>query len=267
MVAEGAQSTTRTLVFGEVLTRRLGFYIAFGSIDRHADDGRWWTWLNAVGGRSITVRPDNVGTTRVALSFLSGPKNYEGMAPAQQREALRAEYAGVKWKAPRILDALAKTDELYVDDLTQVRATHWVQGRVVLLGDAAWCATPISGMGTTLALTGAYVLAGELASASTIDEGLRAYQERMRPIVGRAQKLPPGAPRIAHPRSRAGLSALRTAVRVAGSRPVRAAARRLPLAPPSRSPCPGINFERAGAPASDAGLGRGQAGGTGALPG
>jgi 2-polyprenyl-6-methoxyphenol hydroxylase-like FAD-dependent oxidoreductase len=238
VVAEGAQSTTRTVAFGAVPTRRLGLYTAFGAIERHADDDRWWTWFNAVGGRSITVRPDNVGTTRVALSFLSGPKGYESMTPARQRGALRAEYAGVAWKAPRILDALAATEELYVDDLTQVRAPDWIRGRVVLLGDAAWCATPISGMGTTLALTGAYVLAGELSSAHRIGEGLRAYQARMRPMVARAQKLPPGAPRIAHPRSRAGLAALRAAMRVAGSRPAREAARRWPSAPSASSTLP-----------------------------
>lgn len=238
VVAEGAQSTTRTVVFGDVPTRRLGLCTAYGSIDRHADDDRWWTWFNEVGGRAITVRPDNVGTTRVALSFLSRVKNYEGLGPAEQRNALRAEYAGVAWKAPRILDALATTEELYVDDLTQVRAPDWVRGRVVLLGDAAWCATPISGTGTTLALTGAYVLAGELTSAHSIGEGLRAYQARMRPMVARAQKLPPGAPRIAHPRSRAGLAALRAAVRVAGSRPAREAARRWPSTPPTSSTLP-----------------------------
>ena len=90
-------------------------------------------------------------------------------------------------------------------------------------------------MGTTLALTGAYVLAGELTSASRIDEGLRAYQTRMRPMVDRAQKLPPGAPRLAHPKSRAGLAVLRAAVRVAGSRPAREAARRLPSTPTKSS--------------------------------
>jgi 2-polyprenyl-6-methoxyphenol hydroxylase-like FAD-dependent oxidoreductase len=238
VVAEGTQSSTRTLVFGEVPTRRRGLYTAFGSIDRHADDDQWWTWFNAVGGRSITVRPDNVGTTRVALSFLSRPKNYEGMALAEQRTALRAEYAGVKWKAPRILDALVTTQELYVDDLIQVRAPDWVHGRVVLLGDAAWCATPISGMGTTLALTGVYILAGELTSGSRVNEGLGAYQARMRPMVARAQKLPPGAPRIAHPKSRAGLAALRAALRVAGSRPVREATRRLPSTPSTSSTLP-----------------------------
>jgi 2-polyprenyl-6-methoxyphenol hydroxylase-like FAD-dependent oxidoreductase len=80
--------------------------------------------------------------------------------------------------------------------------------------------------GPSLALTGAYVLAGELTSASVTEDGLRAFERRMRPLVRRAQKLPPGAPRLAHPKSGAGVTALRTALRVAGSRPVQIAARR-----------------------------------------
>jgi 2-polyprenyl-6-methoxyphenol hydroxylase-like FAD-dependent oxidoreductase len=227
VIAEGVQSCTRGMVFGELPTRRLGRYTAYGSIERHPDDDDWWTWFNAVGGRAITVRPDNVGTTRVALSFLSSRQNYQDLTLAEQREALRVNYSGVEWKAPRILDALVSTKELYVDDLTQVRAPTLVRGRVVLLGDAAWCATPISGLGTSLALTGAYVLAGELTSASVTEDGLRAFERRMRPLVRRAQKLPPGAPRLAHPKSRAGVAALRTALRVVGSRPVQIAARRM----------------------------------------
>lgn len=228
VIAEGAQSRTRGMVFGDVPMRRLGLCTAFGAIGRHPDDDRWWTWFNTVGGRSITVRPDNVGTTRVALSFLSGWQNYQDLTPSDQREALRAKYSGVGWKAPRIIDALADSAEIYVDDLTQVLAPSWIRGRVVLLGDAAWCATPVSGMGTSLALTGAYILAGELSGAPTIEVGLRAYEARMRPMVRGAQKLPPGTPRLAHPNSRAGLTALRTALRVAGSRPARAVARRVP---------------------------------------
>lgn len=228
VIAEGAQSPTRRMVFGQVPLRRLGLYTAYGSIERHDEDDQWWTWFNAVGGRSITLRPDNVGTTRVALSFLSRQLDYQDLPAAEQREVLRHKYSGVGWKAPRILDALATGEELYVDDLTQVRAPNWVRGRIVLLGDAAWCATPISGMGTSLALTGAYLLAGELSCAPTIAAGLRAFEARMRPVVNQAQRLPPGTPRLAHPKSRAGLTALQTALRVAGSRPVRAVAQRVP---------------------------------------
>lgn len=228
VIADGVRSRTRRLVFGDIEVRDLGLYTAYGTIPRAVGDDSWWTWYNAAGGRSITVRPDNVGTTRVALSFVSPPCGYEHMDVEAQRTALRARYRDAGWIAPRILDGLDETGELYVDHLSQVRLPHWSSGRVVLLGDAAWCATPISGMGASLALTGAYLLAGEIASAADLSDAFAGYESAMRPMVDRAQKLPPGTPRLAHPTSAAGVRLLRTATRIAGSAPVRALAERVP---------------------------------------
>ena len=59
------------------------------------------------------------------------------------------------------------------------------------LGDAAWSPTPLTGLGTSLALVGAYVLAGELAAAD-IPTALRRYEELLRAYVTTAQELPPG---------------------------------------------------------------------------
>ncbi len=72
-------------------------------------------------------------------------------------------------------------------------------------------------MGTTLALLGAYVLAGELARHDDHREAFAAYASVMRPHVRKAQKLPPGTPRIANPRSSTGVRLLNTAVRLAAS--------------------------------------------------
>lgn len=226
IVAEGSRSRTRDRLFGNVELRELGLYTAFGTIPRDPTDDQWWTWYNAAGGRSITMRPDNVGTTRVALSFLSGDSRLQALDDEAQRAAIDRAYRDVGWQAPRIRAALRTTDELYLDYLTQVRAPRWSSGRVILCGDAAWCATPVSGIGTTLALTGAYLLAGEIATAATLDAAVAGYERRMRPLVDRAQKLPPGTPRLAHPRSRAGLAVVRGLLRIAGSRPARTVAAR-----------------------------------------
>lgn len=227
ILAEGARSRTRGLVFDGVCLRELGLYTAFGTIARDSSDDDWWSWYNAVGGRTITIRPDNVGTTRVALSFLSDDPGLQELDSDGQRSAVREMFGDVGWKAPRILDALATTDEFYLDYLTQVKAPRWACGRVFLCGDAAWCATPVSGIGTTLALTGAYILAGEISSAPSLMAAATGYEDRMRPLVDRAQKLPPGTPRLAHPRSRAAVAVTRGLLRVAGSRPARGLAGRL----------------------------------------
>ncbi|MGR6999001.1 FAD-dependent monooxygenase [Yinghuangia aomiensis] len=60
---------------------------------------------------------------------------------------------------------LDDTLDFYLDQAAQVVMDRWSNGRVVLLGDAAFSSSPMSGQGTGLALVGAYVLAGELAAA------------------------------------------------------------------------------------------------------
>jgi 2-polyprenyl-6-methoxyphenol hydroxylase-like FAD-dependent oxidoreductase len=234
VIAEGLGSRTRRLVFGdEPQIRSLGMYTAYGTIPRAEDDDRWWRWCAAVGGRAITLRPDNVGTTRATLSFLSPPRGYEDLRVDRQLEVLRARFADAGWQAPRILDALtADPSDFYLDRVAQVHAPSWSRGRVALAGDAAHCASPISGMGTSLALTGAYVLAGELASHRDHRDALRSYESRLRPYVRKAQQLPPGAPRIVNPISRLGLLAFHTALRLAASPPGRALASRL-FTPPA----------------------------------
>ena len=236
VIAEGATSRSRRLVFGDVPQRSLGLYTAYGTIARQRADDLWWTWYTAPGGRTVNLRPDNTGTTRVALSFLSAPSDYERQSLADQKATLRRIFQDAGWRVSAILDLIDGTDELYLDYLTQVRAPSYSRGSVVLLGDAAWCATPISGVGTTLALIGAYVLAGELSGAGSVGDRLRAYQRAMQAFVAPAQKLPPGAPRLAHPKTTLGVAVLRTGLRIVGSRPARALSAALPtraaLAPP-----------------------------------
>jgi 2-polyprenyl-6-methoxyphenol hydroxylase-like FAD-dependent oxidoreductase len=219
VVAEGIRSRTRGLVFEDVpRVRDLGQYAAYGTIPRVAGDDAWWRWYSPGGGRAVMLRPDNVGTTRGSLYWLGPPKGYEYRTPAEQIAVLRAEFAGVGWQTRRILDALAVDhDDFYLERVSQVYAPSWSRGRVVMVGDAAYCASPISGMGTSLALTGAYVLATALAE-DPYRVAFQRYEDRMRPYVARAQKLAPGAPRIVNPRSQVGVRVLRAGLRLADTR-------------------------------------------------
>ena len=55
------------------------------------------------------------------------------------------------------------TDEVYFDRVSQIQMDTWSQGRVGLIGDAAFSPSLLAGQGAALAMTAAYVLAGELA--------------------------------------------------------------------------------------------------------
>jgi 2-polyprenyl-6-methoxyphenol hydroxylase-like FAD-dependent oxidoreductase len=218
VVADGIRSSTRALVFGdEPHITPLGLHTAWMTIPRAPSDTAWARWFNAPGARTSTVRPDNVGTTRATLSFMSEPRGYEHLDTDRVKTLLRQRFAGVAWEIPRILDALDHTD-VYFEAIGQVHAPRWSTGRIVLLGDAAYCASPVSGMGTSLAITGAYVLAGELSRSGDHTHAFAAYEKLMRPYVKQAQKLPPGTPGIANPRTRLGIAALSTLARLGSTR-------------------------------------------------
>lgn len=214
--ADGLRSETRA----RALTDRggvrfLGLCLAYFTIPRTDQDNDWWRWYAAGRGRTVTLRPDRHGTTRAMLSLLSTSPAAARMTPVAQRELLRAEFSGAGWETERVLDGMDRASDLYFEAVSQVRLPRFSDGRVGLVGDAAWCASPISGMGTTLALLGAYVLAGELARHDDHRAAFAAYETVMRPYVRKAQKLPPGTPRIANPRSATGVRLLNTAVRLA----------------------------------------------------
>ena len=233
VAADGLRSGTRDLILGSAPeVRPVGLTMLFLTIPRQAHDVDWWQWYNAPGGRSVNLRPDNVGTIRALLSFTSKSPPGARLSREEQRRLFRRTFRDVGWEAPRVLDELDRADDWYYDVIAQVRAPRWSQGRAAVVGDAAYCASPVSGMGTSLALVGAYVLAGELASHVDHRDAFRAYERIMRPYVGQAQKLPPGTPGIANPQTRAGIGALHAALGLMASRPLRALGSRL-FSPPA----------------------------------
>ncbi|TZG27644.1 FAD-binding monooxygenase [Sphingomonas montanisoli] len=173
IVAEGVGSATRELVFREENDPRwMDLTTAYFTIPRAADDDRMWRWYHTIGGRSISLRPDRHGTARATLSVQMKAHGEEDWPVERQKAWLRETFADAGWQATRVLAGMESTDDFYFDALRQVRMPRWSNGCVVLTGDAAWAVTPLGGIGATLALTGAYVLAGELARHGDIGSAL-----------------------------------------------------------------------------------------------
>ncbi|MGR6321427.1 FAD-dependent monooxygenase [Micromonospora soli] len=130
------------------------------------------------------------GVARALFLFPSPAEEPDHRDLAAQRAALARAFAGAGWRVPELLDALADAPDLYFDSMSQVRMDSWSTGRVGLVGDAAYGASPASGQGTSLGLVGAYVLAASLAEAAADPAaGFAAYERRMRPFVAANQQL------------------------------------------------------------------------------
>ena len=165
------------------------------------------------------------GTARAMLIVQGSPAaGQQDWTLVRQKAYLRDLFSDVGWEAPRVLAGLEDATDFYFEVLRQVRMPTWSRGRVALVGDAAWCATPLAGMGTTLAIVGAYALAGELARADDVSAGLGAYERYMRPMVDEGQSIPKLFPRLMNPQSRLGIRVLHGALNVASSSAVRTVA-------------------------------------------
>jgi len=220
--AEGIGSSTRKLAFGnQPAFKYLGLYTAYLTIARASTDSTWARWCNTERGIVYLIRPDNYGGTRASITFTAHEDEYKGMSLEEQKTSLINRIKGSGWESERLIEEIKKTRDLYLDKISQVKAPKYSEGRVAIVGDAAYCATPIAGKGTDLAMSGAYILAGELSKGKTYREAFDSYENKMRPYVEKCQKLPPGIPNLVYPQSRFGVAILNKMIFLAGSKPAK----------------------------------------------
>lgn len=190
--ADGLHSALRAMVFGprEQYIRHLGHVLAFYTVPNEFGLDRWLI-DHQESGRSAGLRPIPDATRAMAMfSFPAKDFDVDYRDIEAQKNLLREHMAGMGWLTSDILAHLDDTPDFYLDQVAQVVMDRWSNGRVVLLGDAAYSSSPMSGQGTGLALVGAYLLAGELAAAGWDPEaGFTGYEKRMRSFVEANQEI------------------------------------------------------------------------------
>jgi 2-polyprenyl-6-methoxyphenol hydroxylase-like FAD-dependent oxidoreductase len=187
--ADGLHSATRRLRFGPEsrFLRHLGSYMALAALPNYTPTSRINPIYNFAGHLVGIV---NYHTTALAVfGFRSPWIDYDYHDLNAQKQILCDAFAGHdEWRIPELLDAARHDPDLYFDSASQIVMPQWHQGRVVLVGDAAHCASALSGRGTSLAMTGAWHLARALADhAGDLPKALARYETEQRPRVLRAQ--------------------------------------------------------------------------------
>ncbi|MEU6479852.1 FAD-dependent monooxygenase [Streptomyces sp. NPDC047017] len=221
--ADGAHSRVRRLRFGpeDSFRRPLGLAHAWFTMDETpatpAIDG-WFLTHNAPGSRSVEARPGHPGQQEIGFTFATAtlPARHDREA---QFALLDRVFADVGWRTRELLAAARQAPDFALDTFDQIHLPKWHDGRVVLIGDSAWCASPLSGLGTALALRGAAALADAIDTADAqrlphrLSDALTAYEAAMRPRVQDAQRLFPGRVRQAAPRTELGIRAAAWVIR------------------------------------------------------
>lgn len=185
--ADGVHSGVRGLVFGPEaeFTRHLGMSgVGFSAENYLGLDHT--ALLCTTPGQAVYLFSTGDGAAMTAsLSFASESAEFDLWDRDRQVAVVREKFAGAGWEVPRLLELLDTAPEPYFASASQIELDTWSQGRVALVGDAACCAAATSGMGTSQALLGAYVLAGELAAANGDHRAaFSAYEKELRDYVG-----------------------------------------------------------------------------------
>jgi 2-polyprenyl-6-methoxyphenol hydroxylase-like FAD-dependent oxidoreductase len=205
--ADGLHSVVRSLAFGPQhrFEKRLGYVVAAFETDGYRPRDEDTYLMYGQPGRMVgrfTLRDDR---TLFLFIFAAGAASLPATLDGQ-KAMLREIYGGRTWECPRILGELDRANELYIDNISQIRMDGWSRGRVALVGDAAFCVSLAAGQGSALAMTSAYVLAGELAGAGgRYHEAFGRYEALLRDFIAQKQR---GAARFAGafaPRTKWGL--------------------------------------------------------------
>jgi 2-polyprenyl-6-methoxyphenol hydroxylase-like FAD-dependent oxidoreductase len=180
--ADGLHSNVRGIVFGEEarFIRDLGLYLCVYTVPNYLNLDRVEIQYSELGRIAALWSYRGDASAKACFGFAVPSIHIDLRDGAQQQQVLTNVYKDIGWEVPRLLEMMPDAADYYFDVAAQIHMPHWSQGRVVLAGDAGYCASPMSGQGTSLA----YVLAGELAAASgAYQTAFDRYEREMRPFV------------------------------------------------------------------------------------
>lgn len=190
--ADGMHSTTRRMVFDkdEYKLINLGAYFSVFSIPNYLNLSH--TEVQCEANQKLISYTCDKNPKMAEAAFMFRARNVLNNIrdEKEQQKFLSDTFQDFGWEASKILELMSDSDDFYFDSVTQVKMKSWTKGRVALLGDAGYCASPLSGQGNNLALVGAYILAGELKQADgNYTRAFNRYNELLHSFVEANQKL------------------------------------------------------------------------------
>lgn len=209
--ADGQWSRTRRMMLGwengkggiphaDGLHPVEGLYFAYFTMNRPIQVGEKYIATSYLPGgkRGIMTRRHSPHEMQVMLSCKSDSdrlKNAQRGDVEEEKRAFAEIFQGAGWQTEELLKAMKDADDFYCERLGLVKLDSWSRGRVTLVGDAAYCPTVLTGMGTTSAVVGAYILAGEIGKAfgkhkgsDSMSTALKTYEAKFRPFMDGQQK-------------------------------------------------------------------------------
>jgi len=189
--ADGLHSRVRELVFGaeSKFEKYYGYYTSSFTMNDFANLGRDFSMYN-VPCKQVAVYSYNENKAAAFFVFSSSEKLlYDHHDIGRQQQILKDEFINTGWKCRELLSQMEASPDFYFDSISQIKMENWSQGRITLVGDAGYCPSLLSGKGSTLAIVGAYILAGELKQANgNYQSAFENYENMLKPFIEKKQK-------------------------------------------------------------------------------
>ncbi|HTN37184.1 MAG TPA: FAD-dependent monooxygenase [Arachidicoccus sp.] len=182
--ADGTHSVVRRLVFGEekIYSKFFGAYFAFAEAPNLQPNKPDSGVMYKEPGKLAIIYPVHKAVN-TGLVFRSPKLNWDYRNKEQHKQILKDNFKNGLWRVPEILDTMVNSGNLYFDELCQIKMPTWTEDRVALVGDAAYTSGFPTGMGTSLAIQGAALLANELHSNVDYNTAFTKYNDSFRSFV------------------------------------------------------------------------------------
>ncbi|WP_062431247.1 FAD-dependent monooxygenase [Herbidospora daliensis] len=213
--ADGLHSNVRRLTFGPeaAYSAWIGAYLAVLTLTDHPGTPGRVDGLVAVN-RMAAVYHHHENVRGLFMFRPPAPLDYHHRDVARQKILVKEHFGDLGGEVPWLLDRLGTTPAFYFDSVTQLRMDTWSKGRVTLVGDAGYCPGPAVGGSTSLAMVGAYVLAGELSRFADHNHAFASYEGELAGYVQKSRTFAVGAAKRLIPGSEGALRGLVYGMRV-----------------------------------------------------
>ena len=182
---DGNHSAVRRMSFGEesAYSHFLQNYFSITIVDRLLIEENTSQMYN-VPGKVVMLNAYNNKTDIIFCFYAEKEISYSYRDQEEQRGIILQQFSGEGWRTPELLEELNRCRDFYFDKMCQIRMPSWTKGRVALVGDAGYCASPAAGMGGSLAIVGATALADAFQKhPGNFETAFLEYNNSLRPFV------------------------------------------------------------------------------------
>lgn len=186
---DGIHSGVRKIWFGNEneYAHFLNAYFATSIVSKLLIEQKTMQMYN-VPNKSIMLNAYNNKTDIIFCFNTEEEIPYNFRDKEQQQKIILAQFEQVGWRTAGLLEEVKESQNFYFDKFCQIKMPSWTKGRVALVGDAGYCASPAAGMGASLAVNGATVLADALQKHNgNFESAFQDYNKNLRPFIEQVQ--------------------------------------------------------------------------------